>query len=126
MGRKCLAENKLLLYTNAGEPLATITWNESCLVGMGWVELGVGARERSFREGGPHLHAVADAREAKVEQQHGEHDAHAEHEDALRQDDLLGDLGVQVDARAHAAVGIALVVRHRGLEAAQATLVAES
>ena len=37
MGRKCLAENKLLLYTNAGEPLATITWNESCLVGMGWV-----------------------------------------------------------------------------------------
>ena len=38
MGRKCLAENKLLLYTNAGEPLATITWNESCLVGMGWVE----------------------------------------------------------------------------------------
>ena len=38
MGRKCLAENKLLLYTNAGEPLATITCNESCLVGMGWVE----------------------------------------------------------------------------------------
>lgn len=38
MGRKCFAENNLLLYTSAGEPLATVTWNESCLVGMGWVE----------------------------------------------------------------------------------------